>query len=81
LNQTQQEFLRDAMQKLGLTRERFSKRIGAPWDTFRRWLLPPESEGSREMPPVAWSLVREVLEHERLKSAHAKLKEKFSKKT
>lgn len=64
---TQQEFLRDAMLELGLTRDAFAKRIGAPWETFKKWLLPAESGGSREMPAIAWSLVREVLEHERLK--------------
>jgi DNA-directed RNA polymerase specialized sigma subunit len=86
LNQSQQEYLRAAMHELSsmlgidLTREDFAKRLGAPWDTYRRWLLPPESSGSREMPPVAWSLVREVLEHERLKVQHLKLKQKVIKK-
>lgn len=65
----QQEFLREAMAELGLTRQAFAERIGAPWETFKKWLLPAESEGSREMPAVAWSLVREVLAHERLKNA------------
>lgn len=65
----QQEFLREAMAELGLTRQAFAGRIGAPWETFKKWLLPAESEGSREMPAVAWSLVREVLAHERLKKA------------
>lgn len=79
LNQSQQEFLRDAMHELGLTRTEFAKRIGAPWDTYRRWLLPVESEGAREMPPVAWALVREVLEHERLKGTREQLKENIGK--
>ena len=55
------------MLELGLTREAFAKRIGAPWETFKKWLLPAESGSSREMPAIAWSLVREVLAHERLK--------------
>lgn len=67
LTLTQQDFLRDAMFELGLTREAFAKRIGAPWETFKKWLLPADSGGSREMPAIAWSLVREVLAHERLK--------------
>lgn len=49
----QQEFLRDAMLELGLTREAFAKRIGAPWETFKKWLLPAESGSSREMPTIA----------------------------
>jgi transcriptional regulator with XRE-family HTH domain len=67
LSLPQQEFLREAMLELGLTRESFAKRIGAPWETFKKWLLPAESGGNREMPAIAWSLVREVIEHERLK--------------
>lgn len=67
----QQEFLREAMAELGLTRQAFAERIGAPWETFKKWLLPAESGGRREMPTVAWSLVREVLAHERLKNAVA----------
>ena len=79
LTSTQQDFLRDAMLELGLTREAFAKRIGAPWETFKKWLLPAESGGSREMPAIAWSLVREVLEHERLKRECEGLKAKVKK--
>lgn len=77
---TQQEFLRDAMLELGLTRDAFAKRIGAPWETFKKWLLPAESGGSREMPAIAWSLVREVLEHERLKREFKELQAKPKRK-
>jgi hypothetical protein len=80
LSLPQQGFLRDAMLELGLTREAFAKRIGAPWETFKKWLLPAESAGSREMPAIAWSLVREVLEHERLKQECETLRTKTKKK-
>lgn len=80
LSLPQQDFLRDAMLELGMTREAFAKRIGAPWETFKKWLLPAESGGSREMPAIAWSLVREVLEHERLKRECDALKAKAKKK-
>jgi len=80
LTLTQQEFLRDAMIELGLTRDSFAKRIGAPWETFKKWLLPTESGGNREMPAIAWSLVREVLEHERLKREYEELRTKPKKK-
>jgi uncharacterized protein (DUF2267 family) len=79
LSQTQQEFLKNAMGELRLNRKDFAQRIGAPWDTFRRWLMASDADGTREMPPVAWSLIREVLEHERLKIEHGKLKSKILK--
>lgn len=74
LNIPQQDFLRGAMLELGLTREAFAKRIGAPWETFKKWLLPADSGGSREMPAIGWSLVQEVLEHEKLKLEYEQLK-------
>jgi hypothetical protein len=65
---TQHEFLVAAMTELNLNREQFAIRIGCPWDTFKKWIAPPDSANNyREMPTVAWSLVREVLAHERLK--------------
>ena len=73
----QQDYLRGAMLELGLTREAFAKRIGAPWETFKKWLLPAESGGNREMPPIAWALVQEVLEHEKVKLDHERLKSQY----
>lgn len=77
---TQQEFLQDAMTRLGLGREAFAERIGCPLATFKKWVGPADSAAnSREMPAAAWSLVREVLAHERLKAEHAKLQKKVAK--
>jgi aspartate carbamoyltransferase catalytic subunit len=64
---SQQEFLRDAADALGLTQKELAARMCAPWETFRKWLLPQESGGAREMPEIAWQLVREILENEKLK--------------
>jgi DNA-binding transcriptional regulator YiaG len=69
---SQQKFLRDAAKKLGMTQTGFAERMGAPWTTFGKWLLPDESPNSREMPEIAWQLVREILAHEKLKSQRAK---------
>lgn len=71
---SQQIFLNGAMQELSLTAEQFAQRIGCPWDTFRKWLNDSQKTSNhREMPVVAWSLVREVIEHERLKNlSHSK---------
>lgn len=65
--QTQQEFLREAMVTLSLTREAFAERIGTKKRTFDNWLLPSESKEFRAMPDMAWKFVREILmnQHER----------------
>ncbi|NHZ99095.1 hypothetical protein [Massilia sp. CCM 8734] len=77
---TQQEFLRDAKLKLGLTWPQFAKRIGAPETTVKKWALPDDAEGNaREMPSTMWVLVREILEHESLKAKYERLIKKTEK--
>ena len=66
---TQQDFLREAAKSLGLSQKDFAKRMGAPWPTFEKWLAPSGSNNVREMPAIAWQLVREILEHEKLKKS------------
>ena len=66
---SQQEFLRDAKDQLGLSWKAFAERIGAPESTLKKWVLPSDSgANSREMPSTVWVLVREILEHENLKN-------------
>jgi hypothetical protein len=77
LDKTQQEVLHEAMAELGLTRPAFAARIGAPWETFRKWMLPQDAGGVREMPSIAWAMVNEVLEHERLKKSIKPTKKKM----
>lgn len=77
---TQQEFLRDAKAKLGLTWPEFAQRIGAPETTMKKWALPDDAEkNAREMPSTIWVLVREIIEHEALKAKHDRLIKKFEK--
>jgi len=65
---TQQEFLRDACEILGLEQKQMAARMCAPWTTFKKWLQPTTAKQNyREMPDIAWQLVREILAHERLK--------------
>lgn len=64
---TQQDFLREAADALDLTQKELAARMCAPWETFRKWLMPVESGSYREMPEIAWQLVREILAHEKLK--------------
>ena len=70
---TQQEFLRDAAATLDLTQKELAARMHAPWETFRKWLMPNESGSYREMPEIAWQLVREILAHEKLKKKNLKI--------
>lgn len=77
---TQQEFLRDAKAKLGLTWPEFAQRIGAPETTMKKWVLPDDAEkNAREMPSTVWVLVREILDHEELKAKHERLVKKSEK--
>ncbi|MFJ2991232.1 transcriptional regulator [Pandoraea sp. NPDC087047] len=59
--QSQQEFLRDAMGKLGMTRAAFAKRISVPDKTLDKWLAPANTSDYRAMPDVVWAYVREIL--------------------
>ena len=60
----QQEFLRDAMHRLGLTRAGFAQRISVPEKTLDKWLAPAETSDFRNMPDVVWAYIREILEWE-----------------
>lgn len=60
---TQQEFLRDAMDRLNMTRDQFSERIAVKRKTLDNWLLPP-SDSARDMSDMAWKFIQEILERE-----------------
>lgn len=76
---TQQEFLREAMGELAMTRDAFAARLACPRRTLDKWLLPSESKDHRAMDEAMWKFVREVIEHERLKATHARVKKKVAK--
>src|SRR5690606_13139823 len=61
---TQQEFLRDAMRRLNLTRDAFSARLGVRRRALDTWLLPADSSESRTMPEMVEKFVAEILKHE-----------------
>lgn len=75
---TQQEFLRDAMAELGMTRDAFALRLACPRRTLDKWLLPIASKDHRPMDETMWQFVREVLEHERLKAVKKPSKKKVA---
>lgn len=60
----QQEFLRDAMHRLALTRAGFARRISVPEKTLDKWLAPSETSDFRNMPDVVWAYIREILQWE-----------------
>lgn len=60
-NLNQQQFLRDAMARLGMTRDQMCKRISVPRRTFDKWLAPEGSKDHRGMPEIAWAYIREIL--------------------
>jgi hypothetical protein len=66
--QSQQDFLRDAMAALGLTREQFAERIGAKKRALDNWLLPGDSKEFRAMPVMAWKFIREILSKQEQKA-------------
>ena len=64
----QQEFLRDAMAALDMTRDQFADRIGTSRRRLDNWLLPSDSKGFREMDEMAWKFIREILSNTPKKS-------------
>jgi predicted transcriptional regulator len=62
--QSQQEFLREAMSALGMTRAAFAKRISVPEKTLDKWMAPASTADFRNMPEVVWAYVREILRWE-----------------
>jgi hypothetical protein len=58
---SQQKFLKDAIQRLGMTRAGFAKRISVPEKTLDKWLAPTDTSDFRNMPDVVWAYVREIL--------------------
>ncbi|PSB92113.1 aspartate carbamoyltransferase [Candidatus Pandoraea novymonadis] len=78
----QQTFLRDAMRRLNMTRDGFSKRIGVRRRALDTWLLPEDSSEYRTMPSIVKKFVseiigREILMTEYTQSAHESLAEKI----
>lgn len=71
---SQQEFLHEVANGLGLTPKALAGRMGATWSTFEKWLLPSDARAAREMPSIAWQLAREILAHEKLIAQHEEFK-------
>lgn len=57
----QQTFLRDAMRRLNMTRDTFASRIGVSRRALDTWLLPEDSQESRNMPEIVERFVQEIM--------------------
>lgn len=73
---TQQTFLQEAMAALAMSREQFADRLGASLQRLDCWLAPQEDPVYRELDPVVWKFVRDILEWEAAKKAAAEGREK-----
>lgn len=66
---TQQEFLRDAMAQLGMTRQEFADRLHCSKRRLDTWLQAPLKRNGerntefRELDPTVWQFIREILEN------------------
>lgn len=58
----QQDFLREAMTQLGMTRDEFAARISVAKRTLDKWLLPSESADFRALPEMGRAYIEEILE-------------------
>jgi hypothetical protein len=58
----QQEFLRDAMERLDMTRQQFADRLDTSKRRLDNWLLPTESDEFRKLDPTIWLFIREIIE-------------------
>lgn len=60
---TQQDFLLDAIERLGMSRLEFCERISVPKKTLDKWLAADGTADKRAMPEIAWTFIREILEN------------------
>ena len=63
----QQQYLRAAAARLGLTQKQLAQQMGVSLQTLEKWLAPEQSSNFRPMPTIAWKMVRTVLEVHLLK--------------
>jgi aspartate carbamoyltransferase catalytic subunit len=64
----QQDYLREAMATLNMTRDELAERIGVSRRRLDNWLLPDDSKGFRPMEDMAWKFIAEILKGKRKKA-------------
>jgi hypothetical protein len=61
---SQQDFLRDAMGRLGMTRDEFAAHVCVANRTLHKWLLPSDSTDFRVLPESGREYIARVLARE-----------------
>lgn len=56
-------FLQDAMHRLAMTKEQFAQRIGVSKKCLSKWMSRHGTQEFRNMPPIAWKFIGEILAH------------------
>lgn len=59
---SQQAFLLEAMQRMGMEHDQFARRLGASRRRLDDWLKSTGEPGSIELDPVIWTFVRELVD-------------------
>lgn len=60
--QAQELFLKDAMLRLGMTKEEFANRISVTRKCLSKWMAGHGSSEFRTMPMMAWKFIGEIME-------------------
>lgn len=56
----QHQFLREMMDRLGMTPDELAERLGTSRRRLDSWLLAPDSPGYQEMEEGVWKYLREI---------------------
>lgn len=56
-------FLQDAMHRLAMTKEEFAQRISVSKKCLSKWMSRHGTSEFRNMPPIAWKFIGEILAH------------------
>jgi aspartate carbamoyltransferase catalytic subunit len=75
----QQDLLRDAMQRLDITRDTFADRVGVTRRALDTWLLPPTSKQHRTMPAVVARVVAGLAGESQALEARSNLRERITR--
>lgn len=65
---TQQEFLKDAMARLGLSKRELAARLGTTENRMEAFLAPADASSYCDLDESVWRLVREIVSSEQIPS-------------
>ncbi|RWA45638.1 hypothetical protein AU476_00980 [Cupriavidus sp. UYMSc13B] len=56
-------FLQDAMNRMAMSKEQFAQRISISKKCLSKWMSRHGTSEFRNMPPIAWKFIGEILAH------------------